>query len=219
MATTTNFGWTTPDDTSLVKDGAAAIRSLGQAIDTSLMDLEGGTTGQSLTKNSNTDMDFVWATPASGSMTQLASGTLSGTSVSLTSISQSYKDLKLVVTGLNATNAMISIRTNTETASTYKYVLTREAGVWASSASSRILCGASADGNNNKSTNVMTFFNYAQSTAVIPISIYGVALGAQANNASGVGFWTGTLAAITSIQIEAQGDAMSGGSYVLYGVN
>jgi hypothetical protein len=60
MATTTNFGWTTPDDTSLVKDGAAAIRTLGQSIDTSMMDLEGGTTGQVLSKASNTDMDFTW---------------------------------------------------------------------------------------------------------------------------------------------------------------
>jgi len=60
MATTTNFGWVTPDDTSLVKDGAAAIRTLGQAIDTSMMDLEGGTTGQVLSKASNTDMDFTW---------------------------------------------------------------------------------------------------------------------------------------------------------------
>jgi len=34
MATTTNYGWTTPDDTSLVKDGASAIRTLGTAIDT-----------------------------------------------------------------------------------------------------------------------------------------------------------------------------------------
>ena len=62
MATTTNFGWTTPDDTSLVKDGAAAIRTLGQSIDTSMMDLEGGTTGQVLSKASNTDMDFTWVT-------------------------------------------------------------------------------------------------------------------------------------------------------------
>ena len=62
MANTTNFGWETPDDTDLVKDGAAAIRTLGQAIDTSLMDLEGGTTGQVLAKNSNTDMDFIWVT-------------------------------------------------------------------------------------------------------------------------------------------------------------
>ena len=36
MATTTNYGWTTPDDSSLVKDGAAAIRTLGSSIDTSL---------------------------------------------------------------------------------------------------------------------------------------------------------------------------------------
>ena len=36
MATTTNYGWTTPDNTDLVKDGAAAIRTLGSAIDTSM---------------------------------------------------------------------------------------------------------------------------------------------------------------------------------------
>ena len=60
MATTTNFGWETPDDTDLVKDGAAAIRTLGNSIDTSMVDLKGGTTGQVLSKNSNTDMDFTW---------------------------------------------------------------------------------------------------------------------------------------------------------------
>lgn len=60
MANTTNFGWETPDDTDLVKDGAAAIRTLGSAIDTSLVDLKGGTTGQVLSKASNTDMDFTW---------------------------------------------------------------------------------------------------------------------------------------------------------------
>lgn len=60
MATTTNFGWSTPDDTSLVKDGASAIRTLGSSIDTSMMDLKGGTTGQVLSKTSNTDMDFTW---------------------------------------------------------------------------------------------------------------------------------------------------------------
>lgn len=60
MANTTYFGWETPDDTDLVKDGAAAIRTLGSAIDTSLVDLKGGTTDQVLAKNSNTDMDFKW---------------------------------------------------------------------------------------------------------------------------------------------------------------
>lgn len=36
MATTTNYGWTTPDDTALVKDGASAIRTLGSSIDSTL---------------------------------------------------------------------------------------------------------------------------------------------------------------------------------------
>lgn len=66
MPTTTNFGWTTPADTDLVKDGAAAIRTLGSAIDTSLVDLKGGTTGQVLAKASNADLDFTWAADASG---------------------------------------------------------------------------------------------------------------------------------------------------------
>lgn len=61
MATTTNFGWETPDDTDLVKDGAAAMRTLGNSIDSSLVDLKGGTTGQVLAKASNTDLDFTWS--------------------------------------------------------------------------------------------------------------------------------------------------------------
>lgn len=61
MPTTSNFGWTTPADTDLVKDGAAAIRTLGNGIDTSLVDLKGGTTGQVLSKTSNTDLDFTWS--------------------------------------------------------------------------------------------------------------------------------------------------------------
>ena len=60
MPTTTNFGWTTPADTDLVKDGALAIRTLGNGIDTSFLDLKGGTTGQVLAKASNTDLDFTW---------------------------------------------------------------------------------------------------------------------------------------------------------------
>jgi hypothetical protein len=60
MATTTNFGWETPDDTDLVKDGALAMRTLGNSIDASFVDLKGGTTGQVLSKASGTDLDFTW---------------------------------------------------------------------------------------------------------------------------------------------------------------
>lgn len=67
MATTTpNFGWPVPTSTDLVKDGAVAIESLGDAIDASLLDLKGGTTGQVLAKASGTDMDFSWVTDATG---------------------------------------------------------------------------------------------------------------------------------------------------------
>ncbi len=71
MATTTNFGWETPDDTDLVKDGAAAMRTLGNSIDTSFVDLKGGTSGQMLTKASNTDLDYAWVTPQIGDITAI----------------------------------------------------------------------------------------------------------------------------------------------------
>ena len=75
MPTTSNFGWTTPADTDLVKDGAAAIRTLGNGIDTSLVDLKGGTTGQILSKASNTDLDYTWITNDVGDITEVQAGT------------------------------------------------------------------------------------------------------------------------------------------------
>jgi len=59
MATTTNYGWVTPDDTSLVKDGAAAIRTLGSSVDTTTKALNPSTTlgdieYRSSTANTNT---------------------------------------------------------------------------------------------------------------------------------------------------------------------
>ncbi len=66
MATSPNFSWPEPDNTDLVKNGALAIRTAVNAIDSSLVDLKGGTTGQVLAKASNSDMDFTWATDASG---------------------------------------------------------------------------------------------------------------------------------------------------------
>jgi len=67
MATTPNFGWSTPDNTGLVKNGALDIRTLGNSIDASMAQLKGGTPGQVLSKTSATDMAFTWTTPSSGS--------------------------------------------------------------------------------------------------------------------------------------------------------
>jgi hypothetical protein len=75
MATTTNFGWETPDDTDLVKDGAAAIRTALGGVDTSFVDLKGGTTGQILSKASNTDLDYSWITNDVGDITAVTAGT------------------------------------------------------------------------------------------------------------------------------------------------
>jgi hypothetical protein len=59
MANTTNYNWETPDDTDLVKDGAAAIRTLGSSIDTTTKNLNPETTTgdiayRSATANTNT---------------------------------------------------------------------------------------------------------------------------------------------------------------------
>jgi hypothetical protein len=125
MATTTNYSWTTPDDTALVKDGAAAIRSLGTAIDTTvfnnasagiaktIVDAKGdliaataadtvarlavGSNDQVLTADSSTATGLKWATAASGGMTLISTTTLTGASVLLDSIPSTYNHLQLVV--------------------------------------------------------------------------------------------------------------------------
>ena len=57
---TTNFGWVMPTSTDLVTDLPADFNVFGQAVDTSLAQLKGGTTGQVLSKTSATDMAFTW---------------------------------------------------------------------------------------------------------------------------------------------------------------
>lgn len=59
---TSNFGWQMPTATDLVTDLPADFAVFGQAVDTSMADLKGGTTGQVLSKTTNTDMDFTWVT-------------------------------------------------------------------------------------------------------------------------------------------------------------
>jgi hypothetical protein len=57
---TSNFNWQMPTSSDLVTDLPADFEVFGQAVDTALADLKGGTTGQVLAKNSGTDMDFTW---------------------------------------------------------------------------------------------------------------------------------------------------------------
>jgi len=66
---TTPFGWQMPTATDLVTDLPADFEVFGQAVATSMGDLLGGTSGQILAKNSNTDMDFIWIANDQGDIT------------------------------------------------------------------------------------------------------------------------------------------------------
>jgi hypothetical protein len=58
-----------PTNTDLVTDLPADFEVFGQAVDTSMADLKGGTTGQILSKTTNADMDFTWIANDQGDIT------------------------------------------------------------------------------------------------------------------------------------------------------
>jgi hypothetical protein len=140
MATTTNYGWDTPDDTDLVKDGAAAIRTLGSSVDTTTKALNPSTTlgdleYRSATANTNTRLAIgstgniltvaggvpTWAAPAGGATSYAllnAGGTaLTGaTTITVSSLS-GYNKLVAVIQGAstNAASNSIFLRLNSAT--------------------------------------------------------------------------------------------------------
>jgi len=123
MATTTNYGWTTPDDTALVKDGAAAIRTLGSSVDTTTKALNPSTTlgdieYRSSTANTNTRLGIgstgnvltvaggvpTWAAPAASpsGLNLISTTTLSASgSFNLSGIfSSTYKNYLILGSGI-----------------------------------------------------------------------------------------------------------------------
>lgn len=191
MATTTNYSWTTPDDTSLVKDGAAAIRTLGSSIDTTTKNLNPQTTTgaiayRSATSNVNTALPIgtagqvlivnsgatapEWGTVAGGGMTVIASGSLSGATVDLTSIPATYNDLRVVLRGFSndddagyitsRVNATASIYANGNTFST--------TGSSIISSNIELMAGIAMDSDigNPGSSLIYDIYDYASTTSL-----------------------------------------------------
>lgn len=98
---TTYFGWVMPTSTDLVTDLPADFNVFGQGVDTSLQDLLGGTTGQVLSKASNTDMDFAWIEQDD---TTLSFNAQTGTTYTLVAA-----DLGKLVTTSNASAVTVTI--------------------------------------------------------------------------------------------------------------
>jgi hypothetical protein len=149
MATTTNYGWTTPDDTALVKDGAAAIRTLGSSVDTTTKALNPSTTlgdieYRSSTANTNTRLGIgstgqvltvasgvpSWATPAAGGGTLNWSAVNSGgtnlTGAATITVSGITSANHLLITWLDASMdggapADFEVNINADTGTNYFY--------------------------------------------------------------------------------------------------
>ena len=252
MAVTTNYSWVTPDDTSLVKDGASAIRTLGTAIDTTtynnsllpivktIVDAKGdiiaataadavsrlavGANGTVLTADSAEATGLKWATPASGGMTLLSTTTLSGATTTISSISQSYTELRIVARGIvmSTENDSIKLLLNGDTANYVYAGAFNNNGVASttSGTSSIIFAQGSASGASGLGSDlVMNLLNYT-STGTKQYIFTGHSRDGSGRNRAYIagGVYVGT-SAITSLTFESASPyTFSAGTVLIYGV-
>ena len=90
-----------PTSTDLVTDLPADFEVFGQAVATSMADLLGGTTGQVLSKASNTNMDFTWI--------EQDDSTLSFNAQTGTTYTLAIGDVGKLVTASNASAITITV--------------------------------------------------------------------------------------------------------------
>jgi hypothetical protein len=243
MATTTNYGWTTPDDTALVKNGASAIRSLGTSVDTTTKNLNPSTTlgdieYRSSTANTNTRLGIgstgqvltvaggvpSWATAATGgglTLSQIATGTLSGTSVNFTGLS-SYDTIIIAIVGGTWATANSDVRFRINGVSTGgKYYYIGGAGLATGSEQRVVAQGVDAFESNNNQTytngtnaRILTFENCKSAgfTTLQENASYQNTSSNQENmNLQG---WFADASAVSSIAITTTGGySFNGGTY------
>jgi hypothetical protein len=245
MATTTNYGWTTPDDTALVKDGAAAIRTLGSSVDTTTKALNPettlgdlayrsstanvktrlglGTAGQVLQVNSGATAPE-WATVSAGGMTLINSGgtTLTGASVSISSIPATYNNLVLWVLNFKPANddENLSVRFNDDSSSVYKNEV--GTGTNMNMNNDRLYMSRGQDNTVAQGFSYLEIWNYANTTSwrVSQITAWGnnATTSTNGNWLDYAGVYASTGTAINKITILPTGGNFTSGTAYLYGV-
>ena len=233
MATTTpNYGWSVPTSSDLVKNGATAIETLGDSIDASMAELLGGTTGQVLSKTSNTSMDFTWSTPAtSGGMTLLQTITANDTASAYTisSIAGTYKHILITGIGLQeagSNDGSFSVRFNGDTGSNYcRYRHSVSGTTWSENVgytTQMEISGAmaqSGQGADAYGQVEIWIYDYANTATYKPMFALGSSFNASSNKKCwSNGFWKNT-AAITSITLtDTNAVNFKLGTFRIYGV-
>jgi hypothetical protein len=235
MATTTNYGWTTPNDTDLVKDGAAAIRTLGSSIDTTTKALNPSTTlgdleYRSATANTNTRLGIgsngqyltitggvpAWGAISAGGMTLLSTTTLSGATTTISSIDQTYTNLQIVVNNPFGTNAQ-GININPNSVANNCWI----SGVFGSSASADSQLRAPNMGTTSNVLNsfVIKIYNYAGTTYGKPVEFFGTSRQVDNTYTFASAGTIKTASAISSMQFVSENvGSFSGGQVLIYGV-
>lgn len=181
-----------------------------------------GSNNTVLTADSTTVTGLKWAAPASaGGMTELATGTLSGASVSITSISGSYKDLRLLIRNPQIpSRKAVYMQFNTDTTGLYG-TSNSSSSTSSSAGSTQIFLHTSQDAGNNKDKMDILIQDYTDTTSnkIGFLNTYyfdDTTLHVTAHNT----FVYRSTSAITSIQLKLEsGISWSGGTYILYGVN
>lgn len=180
--------------------------------------LAAGTNGYVLTMDSG---EPTWAEASSGGLVTISSATLSGSSVSITSIPGTYKGLILQVIDASTDNDKINMQFNSDTGSAYSFVLIRgnSTAIQKASPSTFITLSGSYDNTTNINSTI-TIYNYATTDTAVSCQITGSHFDSSSvfNTITGSGSYQKT-SAITSIQLFPAAGSFDNGSYVLYGVN
>jgi hypothetical protein len=173
-----------------------------------------GSAGQVLTVASGIPS---WATPA-GAMTSLASGSLSGTTLNLTSISGSYNNLQLTLRGISvSSNAKISMTVN-GTNSIYGVT---DAYTTSALTTSTFTCAIDStySATDTQGFEQFIFYDYANTTSNKAINDTWVVKDATTYFFGQTQGAIRTTSAITQITLTVSGGfSFDAGTYNLYGV-